>query len=87
MNQTTTELKREIQKSLGLMRTLRDEVRVKLHLASMDAKEEWRKLEPHLVDVEHAANEFTEATCTAVSEAVKRLSKLRSSLSWRKDTA
>jgi len=81
MSETTTELKKEIQKSLGLMRTLRDEVRVKLHLATMDAKEEWRTLEPHLAEVEKAADSFTEATHKAVSEAVKRLNKLRSSLS------
>ncbi len=81
MSDTTVELKKEIQKSLDLMRTLRDEVRVKLHLASMDAKDEWRKLEPHLADVERAASELTEATRTTVTDAVKRLSKLRSSLS------
>jgi DNA-binding transcriptional regulator GbsR (MarR family) len=80
MSQTTTELKKEIQKSLGLMRTLRDEVRVKLHLASMDVKDEWRKLEPQLTEVERAADELTEATCSAVSDVVKRLSKLSSSL-------
>ncbi len=80
MSQTTTELKNEVQKTLGLMRTLRDEVRVKLHLAGMDAKEEWRKLEPHLTEVERTADEFSEATRAAVSEAVKKLSKLSASL-------
>jgi hypothetical protein len=80
MSRTTTELKAEIQKSLTLMRTLRDEIRVKLHLAGMDAKEEWRKLEPQLGDIERAASDLSEATCAAVTEAVKRLSKLRSSL-------
>lgn len=80
MSQTTTELKTEIQKSLDLMRTLRDEVRVKLHLAGMDAKDEWQKLEPHLLDVERAADEFSEAAHKAVSDAVKRLSKLASSM-------
>jgi len=80
MSQTTDELKKEIHKSLGLMRTLRDEVKMKLHLAGMDAKEEWRKLEPHLTEVERAADELTEATRTAASEAVKRLSNLRASI-------
>lgn len=80
MSQTTKELKYEIQKSLDLMRTLRDELRVKLHLAGMEAKDEWRKIEPTLDDVERTANEFTEATQTAISEAVKTLSKLRSAL-------
>jgi len=81
MSQTTTELKTEIEKSLGLMRTLRDEVRVKLHLAGMDAKDEWNKLEPHLLHVEDAATDFSEATRKAVTDAVERLSKLRKSLS------
>ena len=81
MSRTTTELKHEMQKSLALMRTLRDEVRVQVHLAGMDAKEEWRKLEPQLADVERAANDLSEAACNAVSEAVRRLSKLRSSIS------
>jgi uncharacterized protein YhaN len=80
IHETTTELKNEIQKSLGLMRTLSDEVRVKMHLAGMDAKKEWQLLEPRLFDVEQAACNFTEATRTAVTDAVKRLSKLRSSL-------
>lgn len=81
MSQTTTELRNEIQKSLGLMRTLRDEVRVKLHLAGMDAKDEWLKLEPKLQEAEHAAAEATEATRTAIADVVHRLSKLTSSLS------
>jgi len=81
MKPTTTELKNEIEKSLGLMRTLRDEVRVKLHLAGMDAKDEWWKLEPKLEELERAASEATEATRTAIADAVHKLSKLRSTLS------
>jgi CheY-like chemotaxis protein len=79
-SQTTTELKSEYKKSLDLMRTLRDEVRMKLHLAGMDAKDEWRKLEPRLAELEKAGTEFTEATCKVASELVQRLSKLRSSI-------
>lgn len=81
MSQTTTDLKNEIEKSLGLMRTLRDEVRVRLHLAGMDVKDEWNKLEPTLLKVEDAAGDFSESTRKAVTEAVERLSKLRKSLS------
>jgi DNA-binding transcriptional regulator GbsR (MarR family) len=81
MSQTTTDLKKEIDKSLELMRTLRDEVRVKLHLAGMDAKDEWRKLEPRLDEVERAAAAATEATKVAVTDAVKAVSKLREKIS------
>jgi hypothetical protein len=76
MNQTTNraaaELKDEVKKGLEHLRTLRDEVRVRLHLAGMEAKQEWNKLEPHLLDVEQAARE--------VAEAVESLKKLRQSL-------
>lgn len=80
MSETTTELKREIQKTYGLMQTLRDEVRVRIHLGGMDALDEWNKLEPHVLELEDKASELTEATRTALAKVVERLSKLRSSL-------
>jgi hypothetical protein len=79
-NRTAAELKEELKKGLEHLRTLRDEVRVRLHLAGMDARDEWNKLEPHLFDVEQAAHEATEASRRAVAEAVERLKKLRQSL-------
>lgn len=84
MNQTTNraaaELKDEVKKGLEHLRTLRDEVRVRLHLAGMEAKQEWNKLEPHLLDVEQAAREASEASRRAVAEAIESLKKLRQSL-------
>ena len=80
MNHSTVDLKKEMHKSLDQLRTLRDEVRVNLHLAGMDAKDEWAKLEPLLMDVERKAAELSDATRTAVDDAVKRLTKLRGSL-------
>ena len=83
MSDKTNELKNELNKSLDLLRTLRDEVRVKLHLGGMDVKEQWSKLEPHLEEVDKKAGELTDASRTALSEAVKRLQKLRASLTGR----
>ncbi len=80
MSRHATDLKAEVQKSLALMRTLRDEIRVQIHLGGMDVKDEWRKLELEISDVERAAADFSEATRTALAEKIKRLSKLRSSL-------
>jgi hypothetical protein len=45
------DLKEELKKGLQGLQTLRDEVRVRLHLGSLDAKEEWNRLEPHLLEV------------------------------------
>ena len=72
-----------MKESLGLLCTPRDEVRVKLHVGGMDVKEQWKKLEPHLEEVEKKAEDLTEASRVAVTEAVKRLQKLRSSLTGR----
>ncbi len=80
MSQTTKDLHAEFTKSLALMRTLRDEVRVKLHLAEMDAKSEWDKLEPHLLDLEAKAQHVTDATHVALMDALARLSQIRSKL-------
>jgi hypothetical protein len=80
MGDTTNELKMELKKSLSDLQTLRDEVRVRLHLASMDLKDQWNKLEPYLADVEQKASDVSEASRTLIGEAVKRLEKFRASL-------
>ncbi|HMI82978.1 MAG TPA: hypothetical protein VK550_02735 [Polyangiaceae bacterium] len=81
MSDTTDELKNEVKKGLSRLQTLRDEVRVRLHLASMELKDQWNKLEPHLLDVEKKATDASDASRTLITEAVKKLEKFRASLS------
>ena len=73
-------LKAELEKSVSLLKTLRDEARVKLHLAGMDAKKKWNELEPHLDAVEDAAKHATEASRTAVVKGVESLKAFLASL-------
>jgi hypothetical protein len=80
MSDTTNELKMELKKSLSDMQRLKDEVRVRLHLANMDLKDQWNKLEPYLADVEQKAAEASEASRNLISDAMKRLEKFRASL-------
>jgi hypothetical protein len=80
MNETKTELKDELKKSLSHLMALRDEVRVKLHLASMDVKAEWNKLEPHLGELERAAGGASDATVHAIKEAIHKVKTFRESL-------
>jgi predicted nucleic acid-binding Zn-ribbon protein len=80
MSDTTNELKNELEKRLSQLQTLRDEVKVRLHLASMDLKDQWNKLEPHLLDVEKKASDASEASKSLLNEAVKKLEKFRASL-------
>jgi hypothetical protein len=45
---TTDELKIEITKTVNLLRTLRDETKLKIHLGNMDLKKTWDELQPKL---------------------------------------
>lgn len=80
MGQNKEQLKNDIKGGLRDLATLKDEIRVRLHLASMDLKDEWKKLEPRLHEVEQAAEKVSEATRAALHDAVDRLKKLRSRL-------
>ncbi len=81
MSQATTELKKDIKKTLGDLQTLRDELRVKLHLATMDAKDEWSKLETELEALESSAEKASDQTYAAMVDLLKRLQKLRATAS------
>jgi lipid II:glycine glycyltransferase (peptidoglycan interpeptide bridge formation enzyme) len=74
------DLKSEMKKGVDLLKTLRDEVKVKLHLAGMDVKDQWAKLEPELSKVERAADQATEASKKLLDETLKRLKSIRDSL-------
>jgi len=58
-------------KHIADFRTTRDEIKLKLHLAEMDAKQAWSELEPRLVAFEREAAEFTETTAKATVDATK----------------
>jgi hypothetical protein len=81
---TTDELKTEISKTANLLRTLRDETKLKIHLASMDIKKTWDDLQPKLADAEQtaerAAEHASEATLEAMKATVKKLQKVAESL-------
>lgn len=42
------------------LKQLRDEIRLEIHLASMEAKEAWKNLEPRIHGAEHASHEALE---------------------------
>lgn len=73
MNQTPQDLK-SLQQDV---RALRDEVRVKVHLAGMDIKDEWKKLEPQL---DRAASSAAIVTGEMLADLKKRLTELRQRL-------
>ncbi|MCS6911695.1 MAG: hypothetical protein RMK29_01935 [Myxococcales bacterium] len=53
MSQFSDDIKQQLQGALGELKTLRDEIKVRLHLASMEAKTRWQQdLEPRLAQLE-----------------------------------
>jgi hypothetical protein len=81
MNTPTKDLKVELAKSADLLRKLRDEVRVQLHLGGLEAKQEWNKLEPRLESaLDRAARDVSDASRTAIVDLTEAVRKLRKSL-------
>ncbi len=77
MSQGTEQMKKDLQTGRDQLRTLRDEIRVKLHLAGMDARETFSKLEAEAIEIERGV---TEASRLALADVVDRFKKLSSSI-------
>ena len=58
---------------LDHLRRMADEIRLKIHLAGMEAKEAWSELEPKLRQLEHRAEA---ATSDVLDDLRERLSQL-----------
>lgn len=80
----TQDWKRDVSKLRDDIRSIADELRLKMHLAGMDAKDAWNKLEPKLEEFEQRAESAVHTTSAEIREAAKdlkaRLQKLRDSL-------
>ncbi len=82
ITKATQDLKSELEASANHLRELGDEVRVQIHLGSLDLKDEWRRLEPRLAaTLERATQEVTDASRSAIVEVTDALRRLRKSLS------
>jgi hypothetical protein len=78
---TKTPLEQSIDEALLELEKLTDEIRVKLHLASMDANVAWNeKLEPRLFEARGHASEAKAASKHAIDDAVKAFKAFAASL-------
>jgi hypothetical protein len=69
-----------MKESLGRLKTLRDEIRVDIHLASLEAKDKWKELEPVVRDAEKLADEVTDVSRRTMEELVEKLRHFRESV-------
>lgn len=71
---TVMELKKEFDELSKTLKQQRDEIEVQIHLASMDAKEEWHKSEKkwgEFIDTLGVITDETKETSTEVIHATK----------------
>ena len=73
-------LKKDLQQLTGQLKTLRDEVRVQMHLAEMDAKDVWQKLEPEVEAATALAQKASADSVIRAKEVLARLRKFQESL-------
>ena len=72
----TGTIKTEVEKNIEKLAGLRDEVKVRLHLASLDAKQEWDdKIAPRVLDAETAAKNLGETSRQKVQDAIATVEK------------
>lgn len=76
----TTQMRDWMHESLGQLKTLRDEIRVDLHLAGMDAKDKWKELEPKFHEAEKLVENISEVSRHAMEEMVSRFRTFRESI-------
>lgn len=70
----TQDAKAELTKQVEKVERLADEIKVKLHLATLDAKQEWdEKLSPKLLELKDAAKRSVDQSGEKVSELLKNL--------------
>ena len=69
-----------MKESLGRLKTLRDEIRVDIHLAGMEARDKWKELEPVVRDAEKLAEDVTDVSQRAMEELVEKFRGFRESL-------
>jgi len=73
------QVKERLQEALDELKTLRDEIRLDLHLGGMDLRDEWEKLEKRLPDelsvdrAKDATKEFVEAMAKELRAFKERL--------------
>jgi hypothetical protein len=73
----TQETKHLITGQLEELKTLRDEIRLELHLASMELRDEWQKIERELPDKSRAAEQIRDAANEGLDMLVTQLRRFQ----------
>ncbi|MBT4161995.1 MAG: hypothetical protein HOC70_14820 [Gammaproteobacteria bacterium] len=63
----------EFDKMIENLKTLRDEIRVQVHLAKAEVKDEWEELEPKFEQLEEKLSDAAEETREVVNVVAEEL--------------
>jgi ElaB/YqjD/DUF883 family membrane-anchored ribosome-binding protein len=78
-------LKQDLEDTRNDLKTAADEIKLKLHLAGMDAKDAWEEVQPRLADFEQRfdakAEEVGEELKALGNDIKQRLQNIKSKLS------
>lgn len=74
------EVRRQLESILTEMQTVRDEIRVRIHLAGMELKDKWNELETRFVELEQQRPEASQKVRDAAAELREALRSLRDKL-------
>ncbi len=71
-------VKHQIKESLQNLTALRDEVRLQVHLAGMEAKQNWHDiLEPQIEDANKLAEDATAISQKAIEDVIGKIKSFR----------
>lgn len=73
-------LKKNIEENLLKLRQLRDETRLDVHLAGMEAKSRWERLEGVIAQAEKLADDVSDVSRRALNDVVEKVRQFRDSM-------
>jgi len=79
-NQAATTNQERLRQSIEEIRTLKDQIRVDLHLAKMDLQDEWKTIEDRLPDPATVASELKTATAEVFDSLAAEVRRFRDRL-------
>ena len=75
----TETLSTDVQHAITKLQGFRDEIRLRLHLGSLDAKQQWDALDPQVAELEKLGHDASDAAKEKLHELVAKVGELRAS--------
>jgi hypothetical protein len=80
MSSSSEALHTQIHQRLAKLQTLRDEIRVRIHLAGIDVKDAWGRIEPQIAGAEMMATEASPAARSLLERVLQKTTRVHESL-------